>query len=108
MADFIVTAPLAEDYRQALIKAYRDAEAGKPLMLPHDMALSRESHLQYMEQLKAAGKLLCAGPLADFSTAVLILVDVTREEVERIMETHPHIQTGFLVGWEVKEWQRRI
>ncbi|MFC1906530.1 YciI family protein [Chloroflexota bacterium] len=108
MADFIVTAPLAEDYRQALEKAYSDVEAGKPLMLPDDMALSRESHLQYMEQLKAAGKLLCAGPLAGFIAAVLIFVDVTREEVEQIMEKHPHIQTGFLVGWEVKEWQRRI
>ncbi len=108
MADFIVTAPLAEDYRQALEKAYREAEAGKPLMLPDDMALSRESHFQYLEQLKAEGKLLCAGPLADFSAAVLIFIDVTREEVEQIMERQPHIRTGFMVGWEVKEWQRRI
>jgi len=107
MADFIVTAPLAEDYRQTLVKAYRDAEAGKPLMLPGDMALSRESHFQYLEQLKAAGKLLCAGPLADFSAAMLIFVDVTREELEQIMEKQPHIQTGLMVGWEVKEWQRR-
>jgi len=108
MANFVVTAPLAENYRQALAKAYRDAEADKPFILPDDMAQSRESHFQYLEQLKAEGKLFCAGPFTDFSAAMLIFEGVSREEAEQIMEREPHILTGFMVGWEIKEWQQKF
>ncbi len=108
MADFIVTAPLAESYRQALEQAYHNAESGRPFALPEEMAQSRDKHFQYLEQLKAGGKLLCAGPLVDFSAAILIFVDTSREELERIMAKQPHIRTGYITGWEAREWQRKV
>ena len=105
MAKFVVTALLSENYRKALINAYSDAESGRPFVLPDDMAQSRESHFKYLSQLKAEGKLFCAGPFADFSAALLIFKDISREELERIMEGQPHIRSGFMVGWEAKEWR---
>ena len=108
MANFMVIAPLSEDYRQALVKAYSDAESGKPFTLPDGMAKSRESHFQYLQQLKAEGKLLFAGPIADFSAALLLFEGITREELEQIMQGEPHIRNGFMANWEIKEWLRRF
>jgi uncharacterized protein YciI len=108
MASFVVTARLSERFEQAYLEAIRDAESGSEFVLPEDIALSRESHNKHMSNLKIEGKLVCAGPFADFSGALLVFDDVSEEEVQRIMEQDAHVKNSLITGWEVKEWHHRF
>jgi uncharacterized protein YciI len=104
MGSFVVTARLSERFKQAYLKAIRDAESGNEFILPKDIALSRERHNMHMSNLKNEGKLACAGPFADFSGALLVFDDVSEEEVQQIMEQDAHVKNSLITGWEVKEW----
>ncbi|MFC1906588.1 YciI family protein [Chloroflexota bacterium] len=108
MASFVVTVQLSEKFREGYFKAIKDSQAGGDFVLPADITQSRESHNEYLEGLKAEGKLYCAGNFNDFSGALFIFEGASEEEVHRIMQQEPHNQNGFFTNLEVKEWTHRF
>jgi len=104
----VVNVQLSEKFREGYLGAIKRFQAGEEFVLPDDIARSREQHNDYLEGLKAEGKLYCAGNFNDFSGALLIFEGVSEEEVRKIMRAEPHSRNGFFTGIEVKEWTHRF
>jgi uncharacterized protein YciI len=105
---YVVTARLSEYFKDSYLKAIEVANSGGDFKLPDDIASSRDSHNEYLAELSNSGKLYCAGPFDDFTSALFIFENVTREEVDEILEKDSHVKNGFIPDWEVKEWHHRF
>jgi uncharacterized protein YciI len=105
---YVVTARLSDDFKNAYLKAIEEVNSGGTFELPDDIAASRDSHNKYLAELKSQGKLFCAGPFDDFTSALFIFENTTRQEVDEIMNKDSHIKNGFIPDWEIKEWHHRF
>ena len=105
---YVVTARLSEGFKNAYLKAIEEANSGGTFKLPNDIAASRDNHNKYLTELSAEGKLYCAGPFDDFTSALFIFENVTRQEVDEILKKDSHVKNGFIPDWEVKEWHHRF
>jgi uncharacterized protein len=66
----------------------------------------REAHLQRIEALRAADRLLIAGALGDPPTgAAFGFKGLTREEVEAWADTDPYVTNGLVVERSVEPWK---
>jgi uncharacterized protein YciI len=105
---FVVIARLSDEFKNAYLTAIDEANAGGTFKLPDDIAASRDRHNEYLAELKAQGKLFCAGPFDDFTSALFIFENVSRPEVDEIMQKDSHVKNGFIPDWEVNEWHHRF
>lgn len=105
---YVVTARLSDYFKNSYLKAIEEANSGGTFKLPDDIAASRDSHNQYLAELSTDGKLYCAGPFDDFTGALFIFENVTRQEVDELLEKDSHVKNGFIPDWEVKVWHHRF
>lgn len=66
----------------------------------------REAHLQRIEALRAAGRLIVAGAFGDPPAgAVIGIRGLTREEVQAWADTDPYVAAGLVVERVVEPWK---
>lgn len=65
----------------------------------------RPAHREYLTSLRAAGKLLSAGPFADQSGALLIYDVADEAEVRDILEKDPYTPADVYEIAALNEWQ---
>lgn len=66
----------------------------------------REEHLQRLEALRAADRLIVAGAVGDPpSGAVIGFKGLTREEVEAWADTDPYVTAGLVTERSVEPWR---
>jgi uncharacterized protein len=66
----------------------------------------REQHLQRIEALRAADRLVIAGAYGDPPAgAVIGFKGLTREEVEAWADTDPYVTAGLVVERSVEPWK---
>jgi uncharacterized protein YciI len=71
---------------------------------PADERLAaRPAHRERLVRLRAEGRLIAAGPWADDSGALLVF-DVARPELARIMDEDPYYRTPGVAVVGVREW----
>jgi uncharacterized protein YciI len=66
----------------------------------------REAHLQRIEALRAADRLIVAGAFGDPPAgAVIGIRGLTKEEVEAWADTDPYVTAGLVVERSVEPWK---
>ena len=66
----------------------------------------REAHLQRLEALRAADRLIVAGAFGDPPAgAVIGMRGLTREEVEAWADTDPYVTAGLVLERSVEPWK---
>jgi uncharacterized protein len=66
----------------------------------------REAHLNRIEALRAAGRLIVAGAYGDPPAGAIIgFKGLTREEVEAWADTDPYVTAGLVVERSVEPWR---
>lgn len=66
----------------------------------------REAHLNRIEALRAAGRLIVAGPYGDPPAGAIIgFKGLTREEVEAWADTDPYVTAGLVLKRSVEPWR---
>ncbi len=113
MKYFVVRANFSTRFREAHVKAMEmeKTSGGKtsyPSFLPDDMNKMRGPHVNYNFALKRDGKLLCAGPLTDYTCALFIYIVNSEEEAKVLIEGDPFFNCGFFTDYEIEEWFYRI
>ncbi|XVV15373.1 YciI family protein [Actinoplanes sp. CA-131856] len=68
-------------------------------------ASRRPEHLEHLAKLQASGSLLLAGPLADLSGGIIVLVADDLEAARALVEQDPYTQHGVTKDRELKEWK---
>ena len=64
----------------------------------------RPPHRDYIQGLKAAGKVALAGPLVDDSGGLIVYEAQTAEEVEDLIREDPFAKGGVFVSWKILPW----
>jgi len=64
----------------------------------------RPQHRVFLEQLRAQGRLVAAGPWSDDSGALIILVAEDAAEVERLLEADPYVRERVSGERLLREW----
>ena len=116
MADkkyFVVKCNHSPLLREAHLKAMEKEKATSGqspywLFLPENMAKERISHIEYNRALKKEGKLLCAGPVTDYSWALIIYAVESEEEAKTLIEGDPFFKCGYFTDYEIYGWYNRI
>jgi uncharacterized protein len=96
-------------YRLILIAPSSDRTVGRMLILeltftatPERLA-ARPAHRAFLAGLHDDGRLLAAGPWEDDSGALLVL-DVERSELDRILDADPYYRTPGVEVVALREW----
>jgi uncharacterized protein len=96
-------------YRPILTSSSSDRTVGRMLILelaftasPERLA-ARPAHRSLLARLHEEGRLLAAGPWADDSGALLVF-DVQRTELERILDADPYYRTPGVEVTGIREW----
>ena len=113
MKYFVVRANFSTRFREAHVKAMEmektsEGKTSYRSFLPDDMNKMRPPHLDYNFALKRDGKLLCAGPLTDYTCALFIYIVDSEEEAEALIEGDPFSKCAFFTDYEIEEWFYRI
>ncbi|MDQ2859465.1 MAG: YciI family protein [Pseudomonadota bacterium] len=66
------------------------------------------AHARFMDDLKAEGAVLLAGPLGDAEDALLIMRAADAAEIERRLADDPWTANGVLVTRRIAPWTLRI
>lgn len=77
-------------------------------VFPHDpkeRLAVRPRHRAYLEELKAAGKLVAAGPWADDSGALLIYDVADEAELAALLANDPYTRAAVYGDRDVREWR---
>jgi uncharacterized protein len=61
-------------------------------------------HAPFMDRLFEQGRIVLAGPYADFSRALVIMNARDRDEVQALLRDDPWVTAGILLTREVIEW----
>ena len=72
--------------------------------LPEDVAPYAEAHLQYIKDLAAKGKSLCAGPVVTFKWGLNVLRADSLEEAKKLIEGDPGWKGGLFTDYEIEPW----
>ena len=113
MKNFVVRANFLPRFTEAHLKAMESehASGGQPSyrsFLPEDMNEMRDPHVEYNVALREDGKLLCAGPLTDYTCALFIYTVESEEEARALIEADPFSKCGFFTDYEINKWYYRI
>ena len=113
MKYFVVRANFSTRFREAHVKAMEmeKTSGGKTSyrsFLPDDMNKMRPHHFDYNVALKRDGKLLCAGPLTDYTWVLFIYIADSEEEAKALIEGDPFFKCGFFTDYEIEEWFYRV
>lgn len=113
MKHFVVRANFSARFKEAHIKAMdkEKASGGQTSyrsFLPDDMSKMREPHHQNLVALKADGKLLCAGPVTDYTYGLFIYIVDSEGKAKALIEDDPFFKCGFFTDYEIKEWFYRV
>ncbi|MFF5075874.1 YciI family protein [Actinoplanes sp. NPDC000266] len=65
----------------------------------------RPEHLEHLAKLQASGALLLAGPLADLSGGIIVLVADDIEAAQALVDQDPYTRHGVTKDRELKEWK---
>ena len=68
-------------------------------------AEKRPDHLEHLGKLEAAGSLLLAGPLADLSGGIIILVAEDLAAAQALVEQDPYTKLDVTKDRELREWK---
>jgi uncharacterized protein YciI len=74
----------------------------------HDTPLRAErrpEHLDHLAKLKEEGALLLAGPLADLSGGVMVLIADDLEAAQALIERDPYTRHGVTKDRLLREWK---
>ena len=63
--------------------------------------LHRQAHLDRMEPLDKAGKVLLAGPLTDGAGSLIVIEAGSLEEAQAFVEQDPYVTQGVFARYEV-------
>jgi uncharacterized protein YciI len=103
MPTFIARIKNSPHFIEANLKAHEGD--GK---LPEDIAHHANAHLNYLKTLKAEGKVLCAGPIVDFTWGLTILRAKSIEEAKILVENDPGMKNGILLDYGIIPWYHMV
>jgi uncharacterized protein YciI len=64
----------------------------------------RPTHRKYLAELKAAGKLVVAGPFTDFSGGLIVYEAEDEKAAEQLIKDDPFYAGGVFVKWSIRPW----
>ena len=64
----------------------------------------RPTHRKYLAELKAARKLVVAGPFRDFTGGLIVYDAADENEVETLIKNDPFYTSGVFVKWSIRPW----
>jgi len=99
MPTFVVRTNISPHFREAHFKALK--EAGK---LSEDVGPCVAAHVDYMKSLKAKGKILCGGPMVDFTWGLTVLKASSFKEAKALIENDPAMKRGLFLDYEIIPW----
>lgn len=99
MGTYVMTVKLSPQFREAHFQALK---AGSKL--PEELAIPQKAHLDYVNALKAKGKLLIGGPVVAFTWALQILRVDSLEEARMLAENDPAVKAGLFTDVNVEPW----
>lgn len=67
-------------------------------------ARARSRHLEYVEALHAAGKVVLAGPVGDGSGALVVYRVADEAEAQRLIDEDPYTTDGVSVERRLRSW----
>jgi uncharacterized protein len=70
-----------------------------------ERAERRPEHLDHLAKLQAEGSLLLAGPLADLSGGIIVLIADDAEAAQALVDQDPYTRHGVTKDRELKEWK---
>lgn len=79
----------------------RDGPQGQELRKIH-----REAHLEKLQNLSKAGKILLAGPLTDGAGSLIVFNVATKTEAELIAKTDPYVMNRVFESYELHPFQK--
>ncbi|MCO8273938.1 YciI family protein [Actinoplanes sp. TRM 88003] len=65
----------------------------------------RPEHLEHLAKLQAEGSLLLAGPLADLSGGIIVLVADDAAAAQALVDQDPYTRHDVTKNRELKEWK---
>lgn len=68
--------------------------------------LCRQAHLERMEPLDKAGKVLLAGPLTDGAGSLIVIEADSVEEARAFVEQDPYVTQGVFARYEIHPFTR--
>lgn len=68
--------------------------------------LCRQVHLERMESLDKAGKVLLAGPLTDGAGSLIVIETDSVEEARAFVEQDPYVTQGVFARYEIHPFTR--
>jgi hypothetical protein len=68
--------------------------------------LHRQAHLDRMEPLDKAGKVLLAGPLTDGAGSLIVIETDSVEEARAFVEQDPYVTQGVFTRYEIHPFMR--
>lgn len=106
---FIVRANFSSRFREAHSKNMQEersseGQSSHATILPDDMARERTKHIEYHRALKADGKLMCSGPVTDYSYSLSVYMVESEEEAKRIIEADPFYKCGIFTDYQITGW----
>lgn len=103
MPTFVARSNIAPHFREAHFKALKGE--GK---LSEDIAAHMAAHFEYFKALKAKGKILCGGPMVDFTWGLTVLKVDSLEEAKTLIENDPAIKYGLFLDCEIIPWYHMV
>ena len=103
MPTFVGRNTISPHFREEHFKALKGD--GK---LSEDIAPHVAAHLEYLKDLKAKGKILCGGPMVDFTWGLTVLKADSIEEAKTLLENDPGMKHGLFLDCEIIPWYRMI
>ena len=64
----------------------------------------RPTHRKYLAELKAAGKLVVAGPFVDMSGGLIVYEAEDEKAVEKLIQEDPFFAGGVFMKWSIRQW----
>ena len=99
MPTFVARSNISPYFREAHFKAIEHDGKFSEEIGPHVAA-----HLEYHRALKAMGKVLCGGPMVDFTWGLTILKADSLEEAKALIENDPGMKHGLFSDYEIIPW----
>ena len=103
MGSYLVTLTVAPTLRLAHFQAI---ETGSRLV--GEIDIWTQSHLQYLRDLKTKGRIIAAGPMVDFTWALMLLRADSLEEARAVVENDPAVKSGLFTDLKIEPWYHMV
>ena len=103
MRTYLATLNVSPTLREAHSRAIK--KGGR---LAREVDALTQEHLRYLKELKSEGKIIAAGPLVDFSRALMLLRADSIEEATALAENDPAVKSELFTDLKIEPWYHMV